>query len=246
MDPWMQTAAKWLGWLFTKTVEEGAATQTYLSTHANSPFWRGHKTGFAAYRHRILAAAPTYGLPTRCKDWQGFQNFLAAGKRSGMIKTFKDIHWDMRPHPDFGTLEIRVMDSASDIRTLHGLVAFARCLVRWAAEASVQDVTEVIPDKLPFWIEKQNRFAASQKGLDAEFITDKNGDHRHMRDVIGDLVDRCESIAAKIGEEYGLQIARELLAGRPSYERQIEEYNRNDSARSVVTMLQKSLVNASS
>ena len=73
-----------------------------VAMSANSPFWRGHVTGHAAYRHRILAAAPNYGLPTACNSWAAFEQFLEAALRSSMIRHFKDIHWDIRPHPDFG------------------------------------------------------------------------------------------------------------------------------------------------
>ncbi len=212
-----------------------------LALSANSPFWRGHETGYAAYRPRILAAAPTYGLPTRFEDWAAFDEFLAAGRRAGMIETFKDIHWDMRPHPDFGTLEVRVMDAASDLRTLHGIVALARCLVLRAASASDQDIAEVFPPALPYWCEKQNRFRASLRGLEAEYIVSADGSYRWMRDVIRDLLDFCEPVAAEVGETDGLRIARELLHGVTGYERQVEAYKRDDSARSIVQMLQQSL-----
>ena len=105
------------------------ALPAFVALSANSPFWRGHKTGHAAYRHRILAATPNFGLPTAFRDWADFENFHNAALKSGMIRHFKDIHWDIRPHPDFGTIEIRAMDAASDLPTLHALVAFARAMV---------------------------------------------------------------------------------------------------------------------
>ena len=212
-----------------------------LALSANSPFWRGHETGYAAYRHRILAAAPTYGLPTRFADWAVFDEFLAAARKASMIETFKDIHWDMRPHPDFGTLELRVMDAASDLRTLHGLVAFARCLVLRAAWASDDEIAAVFPPELPYWCEKQNRFRASLRGLEAEYIVRADGTYRPMRDVIADLLDFCEPVAAEFGEVTGLGIARDILQGQPAYEKQLDAYRHDDTARSIVQMLQQSL-----
>ena len=212
-----------------------------LALSANSPFWRGHNTEYAAYRPRILAAAPTYGLPTRFEDWSAFDEFLAAAKKARMIDTFKDIHWDMRPHPDFGTLEVRVMDAASDLRTLHGLVALTRCLVLRAAQASDEDIAAVFPPDLPYWCEKENRFRASLRGLDAEYIVSPDGSFRWMRDVFEDLLDFCDPIAAEVGETEGLQIARDLLQDKPGYIRQVEAYERDNSARSIVQMLQQLL-----
>lgn len=218
------------------------ALSALIALSANSPFWRGHETGHAAYRHRILAAAANYGLPPRFDDWRAFDEFLTAARRARMIRHFKDIHWDIRPHPDFGTLELRAMDSASDLRTVHGLVAFARCLILRLAEASAQEVSEVLPGDLPYWIEKQNRFRAGLRGLDAEYVVDKNGDHRPLRDIIHDLIEFCQPIAADINETQGLKIARELLDGPPGYQRQLDAYESDHSARSVVKMLKQSII----
>ena len=216
-----------------------------VAMSANSPFWRGHITGHVAYRHRILAAAPNYGLPTSFDNWDAFVAFLEAARRASMISHFKDIHWDIRPHPDFGTLEIRAMDAASDLASVHGLVAFIHCLVVAMAEASGADLNRVMPRDLPYWIEKQNRFRAGQLGLDAEYIVDQDGSHRPMRDFIRDLFDFCRPAAARIGESAGIEIARRMLDGRAAYQRQLDTYHADHSARAIVCDLQRQLSNGS-
>lgn len=213
-----------------------------VALSANSPFWRGHRTGHAAYRHRILAAAPNYGLPTSFDSWDAFVAFFDAARRASMIQQFKDIHWDIRPHPDYGTLEIRAMDSASDLRTVHGLVAFVRCLVLALAEASSGDLEHLFPKALPYWVEKQNRFRAGQLGMDAEYITDGEGNHRPMREFIRDLFDFCRPISTEIGESEGFRIAESLLDEAPAYRQQLDAYGADNSARAVVKMLQEKLV----
>jgi carboxylate-amine ligase len=218
------------------------AIPALIALSANSPFWRGHETGHAAYRHRILAAAPNYGLPTRFEDWRSFDKFLDAAQRAGMIGHFKDIHWDIRPHPDFGTLEIRAMDAASNLRAVHGLVAFVRCVAIRLATAEPSEIGDVLPVELPSWIENQNRFRAGLSGLEAEYIVDSEGNHRPIRDLIADLLAFCEPVAEKCGEQEGLAIARELIIGKPGYECQTDVYRHAKSARSVVEMLQDSLL----
>jgi len=218
------------------------AMSALIALSANSPFWRGHETGHAAYRHRILAAAPNYGLPTRFRDWRDFDNFLRAARRASMIDTFKDIHWDIRPHPDIGTLEIRAMDSASDLHSVHGIVAFARALTLQLIDASAQEVAEVLPSELPYWIEHQNRYRAGLRGLDAEYIIDTTGNHRPLRDMVTELLDFCAPSAEKNNEVLGLQIARQLLHGKPGYEVQLDAYRNDSSARAVARMLHQSLL----
>lgn len=222
------------------------AISAFIALSANSPYWRGHDTGHAAYRHRILAAAPNYGLPPHFNDWQEFDEFLSAAHRANMIKHFKDIHWDIRPHPDFGTIELRAMDSASDLHSVHGLVAFARCLMLRLIAASAEEVSDVLPANLPYWLEQQNRFRSGLRGLDAEYVIDEDGSHRAIRDVILDLLDFCEPIAAEINETAGLRIAREMLIKPPGYRRQRDAYGSGSSARSVVKMLQQALISESS
>ena len=97
------------------------ALPAFIALSANSPFWRGHRTGHAAYRHRILAALPSFGMPFAFRDWTDFVSFYNAAVRSGMIRGIQDIHWDVRPHPDYGTIEIRAMDAASYLHMLHAL-----------------------------------------------------------------------------------------------------------------------------
>ena len=217
------------------------AMPVLIALSANSPFWRGHDTGHVAYRHRILAAAPSFGLPTRFDSWLEFERFLAAATRAGMIRHFKDIHWDIRPHPDFGTLEIRVMDAAPNLRVVHGLIAMAHCLALGLAEVSARDIETLLPLELPPWIENQNRYKAGMVGLDAEYIVDDSGHHRPLREVAADLLAFCRPIASDLGETAGLEATEELLHGAPPCQTQIDAFAANHSMRSVVKALQRSL-----
>ncbi len=220
------------------------ALPAFIALSANSPFWRGHETEHVAYRHRILAAAPNYGLPETFRDWADFERFYYAALKSDMIRHFKDIHWDIRPHPDFGTIEIRTMDAASDLRSLHALVAFARSLAVAMARASDDDVRSVLPLKLPTWVSLENCYRASHRGLDAEFIADDQGNHRSLRALIDDLLEFCAPVAAEIGEAHGLDLVRELLDGQLGYARQVQTFIETDSTREVVAQLRQQLLSA--
>lgn len=218
------------------------AVPVFIAMSANSPFWRGHETGHAAYRHRILAAAPNYGLPERFADWQQYSRFIGAAERCGMIETFKDIHWDIRPHPDFGTLELRAMDSVSNPKRLLALVAFARSLILRLANTSFAEAATLLPLDLPKWAEKQNRYRAAHSGLDAEFIINANGEHRLLRDLAADLIDFCRATAERYGETSGLALASELLTVKPDYQRQREVFGQTEHLPPVVKDLQHALL----
>ena len=221
------------------------ALPAFIALSANSPFWRGHETGHAAYRHRILAAAPSYSLPPNLRNWAEFEDLMRAALHAGVARSIKDIHWDIRPHPDFGTLEIRAMDAASDLITLHALVAFARSLALCLRDAPVEDVGEILPPNLPHWIAKENRFRAAHLGLAADYIIDKKGNLRPLNELIADLIEYCSPTAASAGEAAGLELAKDLLAGAAGYERQLQAYEQSHSPTSVVNMLTDALRSSS-
>lgn len=214
----------------------------FIALSANSPFWRGHETGHAAYRHRILAASPSYGLPVAFSDWADFNKFYDAALKSGMINNFKDIHWDIRPHPDFGTLEIRTMDTASDLQNLQALVTFARVMAVTMARLSPQQVGEVIPLDLPTWVQKENRYRAGWKGLNAEFIYNQEGDHRPLRGLVEELYSLCEPVAKTIGEEKKFTLSRNILLEELGYHRQLQSFAESHSTFTVAENLRRQLL----
>jgi carboxylate-amine ligase len=218
------------------------ALPAFIALSANSPFWRGHETGHAAYRHRILAATPSYYLPPPLRTWGAFVDFMEAARRAGMVRSIKDIHWDIRPQPVFGTVEIRTMDAASDLTTLHALVSFARSVALSIRDASVDDVNGVLPPELPEWIARENCYRAAHHGLSADYIIDEKGRLHPLSDIIARMIEFCRPNAEKFGEEKGLQLAADLLSGMPGYERQLQAYEIDHSPRTVVRTLTNALV----
>jgi carboxylate-amine ligase len=218
------------------------ALPAFIALSANSPFWRGHRTGHAAYRHRILAAASQYGFPVAFRDWAGFNSFYNAALKSGMIRDFKDIHWDIRPHPGFGTIEIRTMDAVSDLQTLSALVAFARAMAVCMARAEPEEVSRVLPPGLPAWIEKENCYRAGHCGLSAEFIYNEKGEHRPLSGLIKDLINFCKPVASDIGESKNLELAQQILIDEPGYSRQLRIYAESHSTRAVAEDLKNQLL----
>jgi carboxylate-amine ligase len=217
------------------------ALPAFIALSANSPFWRGYKTGHAAYRHRILAASPHYGLPVEFQNWADFEKFFRAAQKSGMIRRLKDIHWDIRPNPVFGTIEIRTMDAAADLQTLRALTAFARVMSVCMARASPSEVRRVIPLDLPQWVVKENCYRASHHGFDSMFIYDEQGNNRPLRGLIEELISFCQPTAVEIGETRNLARCKKILVDGPGYMHQLVVYALNHSARAVVESLRDQL-----
>jgi carboxylate-amine ligase len=208
-----------------------------LAVAANSPYWRGQDTGFSSYRHCILAASQSYGLPPYFEDWQDFVRFLRMSEHAGIFSSFKDMHWDLRPHPDFGTLEVRVMDAASSVRDAAALAALCRALAVYLIERENTDLGAWPLGRLPRWIEQMNRYQASLKGLDARYIVDEDGDVRPIRQLIHELLSLVGPVAERINEAAGLASLRSMLDEGGAYGRQRRAREASRDFREVVRYL---------
>jgi carboxylate-amine ligase len=212
-----------------------------IAIAANSPFWRGHETGYASYRRRLLAASRSYGIPPYFEQWNDFAKFFAMAKRAGSIRSIKDIHWDIRPHPDFGTVECRVMDAQSTVRDVAFLAGLVRLLVAWIGETDKNDIEAVLPRRLSPWIDRDNHFRASHWGMEAELIDDTSGQLRPLRTYLQVLVDAMRGTARTIGEEAIVDRLQRTAERTMGYELQRSLYERRHDVRDIVAGLNQEL-----
>ena len=206
-----------------------------LAIGANSPFWHGIDTQYVSFRQRLLAANPTYGLPPYFNTWEDFNRMLAAAKRTGGYETFRDLHWDIRPHGDIGTLEIRTLDSQIDAHRNAQIAALVRSLVAIASDENTADST--FPPQLPHWMELENHFAASKAGLEASLITSIEGHTTPMLQVIEQLLDTCRSTAVHLGDGPLLQELEESVMQQNGARKQREVLDRRHSFEDVTRFL---------
>ncbi len=191
-----------------------------LALAANSPFWRGHDTGYADYRQCILAVAPSYGLPETFRDWDDFTRFLKAGQRAGVLETFKSIHWDVRPNPEFGTLEVRIMDATSSIEQAVLLAALVRAIMVYLLNHLSDDLNHWPFRQQSHWGAVMNRFSAAHYGLDAQYITATDGHTRSLRDMFEELLAVVTPAAATIDEADNIAAIHSWLEQGVGYQSQ--------------------------
>jgi carboxylate-amine ligase len=210
----------------------------FMALSANSPFWRGYDTGFVAYRHRVLAASRNYGIPPSFESWDQFCEFLEASQRAGVLENMRDIHWDIRPRPHLGTVELRVMDAQSTIDDAMQLAALTRSLAACLLDKRDKMDSILLPHALPWWIERDNHYSSSRLGLDAGYVFNRYGDVRSLRSVWEDVVEAVQPYAESLGEMAYLQRlftrVREKLLG---YARQHAYYEESGAMKSIVTAL---------
>jgi carboxylate-amine ligase len=210
-----------------------------LAIGANSPYWHGIDTGYACFRQRLLASNPTYGLPPYFESWEHFGRMVEAGIRSRTIESFRDLHWDIRPHGDLGTLEIRVFDAQIDAHRIAQIAALVRALVVIAADPRMPDAA--FPDRLPHWMELDNHFRACKSGLGARIITSVSGDTAPMMQVVESLFDLAGSQCETLGDSELLAGLERSLTSRNGAELQRSAFLEQRSCEAVARFLVESL-----
>jgi carboxylate-amine ligase len=208
-----------------------------IAVSASSPFWRGFDTGFAAYRHRILAATRSYGIPPSFDTWDDFSNFLETTSRAGVFSTINDVHWDIRPRPHLGTLEIRVMDAQPTISLALTLAGFLRALVTYLRNMPQIRRPPLFPHPLHWWIEKHNHFQASKQGLDAKFIHDRQGALVPMRELCQHVMLAIKPVADELGQELYFERLQHHINDGPSYMQQRKVYEKTGSFKAIARYL---------
>jgi len=206
----------------------------FLALTASSPFWCGADTGLASTRSVVFGALPNTGPPPGLPDWQSFEEYMDTQLRAGTIRTIKEVWWDVRPHPDFGTVEIRIADAVPTFREIGMVAALAQCLVQLFD--SQLDRGYRLPVR-PTWVVRDNKWRATRYGLDAIVITDDAGATAPRRDEIFELLRDLEPIAWRLGCAEELAVASEVLACGASYERQRAAHAGDGDLTSVVDAL---------
>ena len=210
-----------------------------LAIGSNSPYWHGIDTAYSCFRQRLLASNPTYGLPPYFESWEHFGRMVDAGIRSRTIESFRDLHWDIRPHGDLGTLEIRVLDAQIDARRIAQIAALVRALVVVAADSRMPD--SAFPARLPHWMELDNHFRACKSGLGARIITSVSGDTEPMMQVVQSLFDLVRSRCECLGDSELLAGLERSLTSRNGAELQRSAWRQHHSCKSVTRFLVESL-----
>jgi len=170
---------------------------------ASSPFVQGEDTGFHSARLNSVTAFPLSGRAPFVQRWSDFEVFFAKMARTGVVKGMKDFYWDIRPKPEFGTIEVRVLDTPLTIEKAAALAGFIQCLARWLR--TERPFVHDEDDYLPYTF---NRFQACRFGLEGTYVDPTSGEHRVLRDEVLTIFDRLAPHAAALKAEPAIALLR--------------------------------------
>jgi carboxylate-amine ligase len=202
-----------------------------LGLSANSPFWRATPTGLASTRTPIFRAFPRVGIPPTYRDWDDYARQIEFMVRAGVIQDYTYLWHDVRPHPKFGTVEIRVMDSQTHVEHSLGLTALVQAMVKELAEHF--DAGQQL-SPYPWEMLDENKWLAARHGLEGEIVDLPSSDRVATRVLARRLVDRMREHCQDLGSESELDAIEDLLARGNGAARQVVVYEANHDLHEVM------------
>jgi carboxylate-amine ligase len=197
-----------------------------LALSASSPFWRGEPTGLASSRQMVFAAFPRSGPPPRFRDYADYAEVVGQLEKTGCIADYSHIWWDVRPHPRFGTIEVRVMDAITRVEETVAITAYVQALIKHYCE--LYDAGKELPSYHRILV-TETKWLGARYGLEAPVMDLATG--RRNRVPVAQLIRRAlrdvEPHARELGSERELEGIRDILAAGNGSDRQVRVFNAN-------------------
>ena len=188
-----------------------------LALSASSPYWGGKDTGYASNRALMFQQLPTAGLGFQFDTWPELEGYVDDMLHTGVIDTFDEIRWDIRPSPKFGTVEVRVCDGSPTLTEVLSISALIHCLVELFSREL--DAGRELPT-MPPWFVQENKWRAARYGLDAVIILDSDSNERLVTEDLDELLNRLEPVARSLDCADDLRAVADIPREGASYQRQ--------------------------
>jgi glutamate---cysteine ligase / carboxylate-amine ligase len=202
-----------------------------LALSANSPFWRADETGLLSTRTPIFRAFPRVGIPPRYDNWADYAKRIDFMRTAKTIQDYTYLWYDVRPHPAFGTVEVRVMDSQTRVEHTLGLAAMVQALVRELCEH--YEAGKKLA-RYPYEMLDENKFIAARHGLDSELVDLPKATRVPTKQLARRVLDRVRGHAQDLGSADELDGVEDILENGNGGSRQRIVYEANHDLREVM------------
>lgn len=192
-----------------------------LALTVNSPFWTGYETGLKSYRSKVFERFPRTNIPDTFQSWGEYQSYVDLLVKTGCIDNAKRIWWDVRPHPNFPTLEVRICDLPM---TLNETVAIAALIQAVAAK-----LFALYRKNLSFRVYSrslimENKWRAVRYGLDGKLIDFGRQREKNARDLVRELLVFVDDVVDDLGSREHINTINDILDNGTGAARQLQVY----------------------
>lgn len=197
-----------------------------LAVSSSSPFWRGEPTGLRSTRTIVFQSLPRSGLPPAFDDYEHFALDVERLQRAGALPDHSHIWWDIRPHPRFGTVELRSLDVQPRVIDAAAIAGLVQSLVRHYGRRYDHGERFARADR---FIVAENRWLAARHGLQAPLVEGRADTAVPARRVLEDMLDRVEGDAAALHAMDALEQISAILREGTSADRQLAQHRQGAS-----------------
>ena len=209
---------------------------TLLALSCSSPFWENRSTGLHSHRSKIMEGLPTVGLATLMRNWSEYVWLVNHMEETGFINSIREIWWDVRPHHNFGTVEVRVCDMPGTLQEVLALTALVQCLVTALSDEIDQGAYQ--HDCHPMMV-RQNKWRACRFGNQAQLVNSYTYASQPVSDIVAELIRRLRPVAERLDCLPYLEFAQNMADGTTASSRQYkilrETQDRAEVVRRLVT-----------
>jgi carboxylate-amine ligase len=190
----------------------------FIALSASSPFSQGEDTSFETSRLHAVSAFPLSGQMPPVKSWAEFNRYFDEMLGYGIVASMKDFYWDIRPKPEYGTVEIRICDTPLTVETAAQLAAYAQTLAADLLRNRRGGAVEPL-----YRVYGYNRFQACRFGYEGELVDPSGGRHVSVRDDLLETLERLAPVATELGTAMPLLSLAGLAARQVNDSRWLRE-----------------------
>ena len=202
-----------------------------LALSTSSPFWMGHDTGLKSYRTTVFRRFPRTGVPDRFDSWSEYENYVNLLIDLHCIDDAKKIWWDVRPHPTFGTLEVRICDVPTRPETAIMLGALVQAIIVKLYRLRAKNLGFRIYRRA---LIEENKWRAARWGLDGKLVDFGKRAEVPMRQLALELLAFVDDVVDELGSRNEVEYIHTILREGTSADRQLEVFRKTGDLRAVV------------
>ena len=193
-----------------------------LGLSSNSPFWQGRRTGMMSSRTPVFRGFPRVGVPPYYGSWEIYSHRVELMMRGGAIEDYTYLWWDVRPHPNLGTVELRVFDQQTRVEHTAGFAALAQSLAHQLAA----DYDDGVPSvEHPWELIDDNKVRAALVGIEGKLIDFDRGVEVPAAEMARGVLDDVREHAQELGCEVELAGLEELIRQGTGARRQLDWFD---------------------
>jgi glutamate---cysteine ligase / carboxylate-amine ligase len=202
-----------------------------LALSVSSPFWVGRNTGLHSFRSVVFSRFPRTGIPEEFESAAAFDQYIDTLVRTHCIDDGKKIWWDVRPHPIYSTIEIRVCDMPTRLEETLALAALIQAIVVKLYKLKEQNMSW---RRYSRGLLMENKWRAIRYGTHGKMLDLGKQEEVEIKDLMLELLDFIDDVVDELGSRREIDYIHTILDKGTSADRQLETFNQTKDLKQVV------------